>query len=1711
VPFLPPELSLDPQRATLAILHYLQPRPTAPDAHRDATDHILQLIFDGPVPRSASAPISPTVCPASAALEAVEPRVAANQSPRSVDQQLPLVCFPRAPNHFRSCRSILKFVQQYIGFHVPNLMTPGAVRSMQSILDWSLAKVLSCAHGVTGMSDTQLAKHAVQQALGRNIFRALDQSRGLRLKRIEGAYDSQFARFLLMCQLHGCHLSMQAGMVVWKAINGLFKSIIGHCTQYLSMVWHGCDINKAKGYRWNTRHLRHMLDYDEDYKLFLEPFWKGPTSLGVSHVVFNGEFVSVMRYFPSSPVHVRSAAVLVFLQSTAPYSVVDVAQHALLLLLSGRASPAVVSNALNSLQQSCVVLGHKSPPDLSLYAAAIQSLCNNGFDYKVVLPDSFRSILSAAGASCHTCSADAPREIIKFFCDALGNSSDFVRCMTPMAQQECTALLKRIVTSHRVRCIVKHAAVADSAYSESVAELEKAMGDAASEAELILALAQFLKPQMTQLFDNFSYHSTLPDSIAANMVLIHKNAAVIIGLIDSRDKLDDEITLALKRLALEVNDDWNVAFAAAGCDIQMQMLAERLFISVRPNHPLLSSKITTMILQCLSPVESLQLLESPAALNEKIAQCVTTLQGSAAVPSSSSPSAAEAKFSFNESSLPIVARLALDFIQMTTAARADAKKALRKHKERIALRECMSDISFKLKDASYATVTEFAGDLLEQARLLEKDKHGDDNSLLKTFVRPHLRLLFKKLSSCVSNHVTTTADALQAYIAAYGTFAIDDLVKHTFNMVLYGEIPWFQGTKSSSSAPASLSASKLAQLCKMISNIAMASALNSVGCSPVRCSDLSQVMTMCDALSKLGSCCKIAAAHGPNMRIVSIPRHVIEAFAPYAAWSAPPILQVPGDSLSSQALLLDQLRKIRAQFPANCDPIADLVEQTDRRIANLDELVGLWARFVRGEVFESSPEFHRFLLLLVHHGIEAPMAPCLPILGAGWATLDGRRFSVASAVCLAAIAASEAAATLDLVVSKTRLPAGLVEQSLQILVKTGAVEPNDGGTYRVVCSRQHMSSPKSKLTPADECVTPHENGLQCAAFDLPASDCFEMEQALCKDCTWSSHPELYVRICYDIFQVLLDAVHPVLESSVIFSVGGSYPVSQVADVLNDLHHRAIITKTRGCVFLSSKELSSTHFPQPQSVFVMPAQLDSPLSRLQWTLFCIDEAAPQANDSGDEVKLQHVCFQRGKQYPIITPFTLLGASAVCFSVRSASMVEIYPNLDEEMSWNICLNVDSVKLSSPNGLFSSKTFSGSILNAETFSDFWISWGAADVVVGRGRKVGCDAVLKVNFATPPGISTVSSLGLSAKVMEDDQTTDWIFHGIKQSVPSIIQRRGRKLSLQLSAAGIRSFVTTVLRAIEDVSGGQDAGYPFIELAAEYARSQGCAAATLLRRMLCPVSSTPTPSAHSDIDELCPFCFTDPSIVTFPCCSTKMCGNCLLEMYVTKDELGLKVGSTPVGKSASSAESAAVSFGDAVLQSQAVHAPSNAPHLKCPNLSCKGCITSSSFWKQFKQQLQLVHDHCHDTGSFESIDARFVSNAVKSLCAPSASKAPFAICGRYVDGSDTVCGTYHIADSDSSVVHCVACGGRQSVGQLKSSVTLASGDNTTDSAAVSVTTFDCLGYPNISPAKLSQWFSKQLHDKFDGEELKSEVLVLDEEMLKSGAKGLSVFLYECR
>ena len=269
----------------------------------------------------------------------------------------------------------------------------------------------------------------------------------------------------------------------------------------------------------------------------------------------------------------------------------------------------------------------------------------------------------------------------------------------------------------------------------------------------------------------------------------------------------------------------------------------------------------------------------------------------------------------------------------------------------------------------------------------------------------------------------------------------------------------------------------------------------------------------------------------------------------------------------------------------------------------------------------------------------------------------------------------------------------------------------------------------------------------------------------------------------------------------------------------------------------------------------------------------------------------------------------------------------------------------------------------------------------------------------------------------------------------------------------------------------------------------------TLLRRMMCPVSATPTPSAQLDSGEECTICWA-PSTVVFPCCSTKMCGKCLLNYYVNKDDLMLKVGATPVAK----AEGDTLSFGQAVeaLENREPIATVNAPQLKCPNISCHGTIASSNFWKHFKHQLQLslVNDDSHDEDTAESIDARFVSNAIKSLCSPSAAKAPFAICGRFLPDSDAICGTHHIADSDSCDVHCSTCGGIQSIGQMKLALTVSEYSDVSPSAASS---FDSLGYPNISPSKLLQWFSKELHDKFSGEKAKSELLVLDADMLGSG------------
>jgi hypothetical protein len=242
--------------------------------------------------------------------------------------------------------------------------------------------------------------------------------------------------------------------------------------------------------------------------------------------------------------------------------------------------------------------------------------------------------------------------------------------------------------------------------------------------------------------------------------------------------------------------------------------------------------------------------------------------------------------------------------------------------------------------------------------------------------------------------------------------------------------------------------------------------------------------------------------------------------------------------------------------------------------------------------------------------------------------------------------------------------------------------------------------------------------------------------------------------------------------------------------------------------------------------------------------------------------------------------------------------------------------------------------------------------------------------------------------------------------------------------------------------------------------------------------------------------------VIIFPCCAIKSCGECLLR-FAKLDDFLLKVGATPVANHSSSDESHGMSFGDALLQmpaSDSVGSTPNAPQLKCPNQRCKKKILSNNFWRHFKRQLQLANDHS-DGADCIGIDERFVSKAIKSLCAPSASTAPFAMCSQCLPDTVAVCGTYHIADSESTVVHCVQCQKRQSVGQMKLALSVSESD--ADAPVPDVCSgrivLDRFGYPEISPVVLSKWFSKQLHCKFDNPKSTSDRMELSKETIASG------------
>jgi hypothetical protein len=673
---VPCELALEPKLAVLAILNYLAPRPVAADMQPAATKSIFDFICGAPATEEHHAEAAARragICASSECLQAISARVSAaamheeDFNRESLLQSLQeeayfqgnpahciqvvdalmamraeaehacpaakLVSFPRGPNHVMSCRGLLRLVQNFIGFHEPNLMTVCAIKKIQVIVDWSLAKVLYCLQGSCGLTDKEIASRAMEQAFGRIFFKYLNEvqqnARSPDMNTSE--YDTRFSRFLLMCQLHGAHLSLQTAKHVYKGVNALVSAIIRHCAEYLGSVWHGHECNQKKGYRWNTLHLKQMLDFDDNFKAFLEPFWQDHTSLGVSHTVHNGEFMSVMRYFPSSTLRMRSTSVLEYINTSASYSIVDVAQHTLLLLMTGRASSAIVSNSLNALQQTSSTLGIKAPPSLAIYIVAIQSVCTNGCAYKIMLPESFRSMLAAEMSSSgplpsNVCSVDSSLEIIQFFCGILADSSNLVRRMTPSAQRECSDLLKTFVASHRVRNAVRKSVLDDSVESETLKNLETSLNSTVTDSAKHAILATFLKSEFTNLFPDFPFYPKLLESVAANMFSFHESVETMIGHFATHEEMNDEIIASLNRIALDVNDSWKSAFDSATSDQQKQMLGERIYVAVASKHPELSSKITRMIIDDLDIVELLSIVDSPVALDDRIEFLVKILR-----------------------------------------------------------------------------------------------------------------------------------------------------------------------------------------------------------------------------------------------------------------------------------------------------------------------------------------------------------------------------------------------------------------------------------------------------------------------------------------------------------------------------------------------------------------------------------------------------------------------------------------------------------------------------------------------------------------------------------------------------------------------------------------------------------------------------------------------------------------------------------------------------------------------------------------------------------------------------------------------------------------------------------------------------------------------------------------------------------------------------
>ena len=448
-PFIPREMSSDAHHATRAILEFLQPFPVAADMQFAATNSLLEFMSH------SAAAVEPSLGTAPAEASKINRKCAAETSTRgaaagstATSTPAELVSFERGPSHLKSRRSIFQFIRSRMGFNVPNKMTIGAVETLQRIFDWSAAKILYCMQGSSRLVGKERAQYALEQGFGSDIYQSIRRWIVLFKHNSSNYEHHNFSRFLLFCQLHGCDLSMETALELHVSFQGFYDLLMNFCISLFRTT-------NSPEYRWNTRHLKQMVQFHDNFKAYLDPFWSA-SHLGASHTVQSGEFMSVLRYFPSSTSRIRCTGVLLFIQTSAPYSIIDVAQQALVSLLTGRSTSDSVSHALTLLNDTSSVFGLNPPPELPIYIAAIQSLCNYGCACKILLPGSFCSNLADPSIGPFTAnpsvfSADDPEAVINFFCELLQGSSELVRLMTPYAKLECSMFLKRFVASHRVR------------------------------------------------------------------------------------------------------------------------------------------------------------------------------------------------------------------------------------------------------------------------------------------------------------------------------------------------------------------------------------------------------------------------------------------------------------------------------------------------------------------------------------------------------------------------------------------------------------------------------------------------------------------------------------------------------------------------------------------------------------------------------------------------------------------------------------------------------------------------------------------------------------------------------------------------------------------------------------------------------------------------------------------------------------------------------------------------------------------------------------------------------------------------------------------------------------------------------------------------------------------------------------------------------------